>query len=301
MSKNKVHIITLGKTLSEMNVIDAIAKLELIASVTVTPISKPTSFEDLILNITTLIKKSETRNFVVLADENVRLIATLVDLLTTHMERTVVFSAPYQEPSLETNRIGNLSNLINATHVASEKNGATTIVFGSKILLASHAITSNSDSFNYFETDKRSDLGDIGSIGFTIKMKEKRTVTKKQTKPWSPISSRILCLSMHGGLNIEKIKMAADKNDGVLIDVTDQSMKSVNEIACIKTEGRILAYSSNRNKPKSQYSSLVVNNLTHQACLAKFMLILGSTTTIDHRKLLSEIRQDISGEILFQE
>lgn len=194
--------------------------------------------------------------------------------------------------------LGIKANLINAVQMAIQGPAEVGIIFGNKLVRATQAIKENSLSSNLFDSNPK---GILGTIDFGIKLNEQNYRQSKGLFSFAPdFVKNVSVVSMYPEENYELLEWTISKHpNGILIQSQniELSKKLLNRIKDAQKEIPVVLHS---HSPfiENDSSLLIVNNLTPEAALLKFMWALGQTKKANEIKTILE--KNIANEILDQ-
>jgi len=192
--------------------------------------------------------------------------------------------------------LGIKANLINAIQVASQGPAEVAIIFGNKLVRANRAIKEKGLNLNLFDAPAKAILA---TIDFGIKSEGqhlKKTVPPFVFKP--EFEKKVSAISLYPEENYDLLEWIVNKKPkGLVIQMqqSDLSPAQVKKITELQKDLPVAVHTSNPFLKKELPDLLIVDYLTPEATLMKFMWALGRTKNIKEIKKILE--QDIAKEI----
>ena len=240
----------------------------------------------------------EASGFVVLHGiDNILYTASVLSFLLQNLIRPIVFTGGQLKP-VGNKKIDIRANIINAAQAASFEFSEIGLMFGNRLLRANQASRSSDDSLNIFVTPPS---GILGRIDFSIRIFDKVVHKNKgKTKLYSELNNNIEIVKVGPTLSLKDLAKRLADRDGVIVKAGKYEslpadlmflLEKVTKDTPVVIWSKVLEHSVMAPK-----NFLLVNNMTWEATLTKFMWVLAQTNSL--KKVKELMSQDLAGEIL---
>jgi len=190
------------------------------------------------------------------------------------------------------------ANLINAVQTANYKIGEVGLMFGNRLIRANQASQSLEKSLNVFNCPINAILG---RIDFSIRIFEK-ALAKSQGKPklFEQLSDKIEIIRVSPTLNLKTLSKRLSDREGIIVNAKyyqnlPQDLMFLFEK--ITPDTPVIIWTNQINNPIiAPKNILLINNMTWEACVTKFMWAVTQAKSLAKIKELMET--DIAGEII---
>lgn len=241
----------------------------------------------------------DAAGFVVLHGiDNLLYTSAALSFMLQDLNKPIIFTGGFFDQIKKNKKIDIRANLINAAQAASFEFNEVGLMFGNRLLRANQANRATDESLNLFTAP---DSAILGRIDFSIRIFDKNIVKPKgKTKLFSELSNAIEIVKIGPTINLKDLtKRLADKK-GVIVKAgkyqalpTDLMfvLSKVTADVPVVVWSRVLEPSSIAPK-----NIMLVNNMTWEATLTKFMWAL--TQQQDIQKLKQLMGSEVAGEMI---
>jgi L-asparaginase len=229
--------------------------------------------------------------------DNLLYTSSVISFLLQNLTKPVIFTGSHGLPDMKKQEAR--ANLINACQAATCELNEVALMFGNRLLRANQASCgSEPESFNVFSTPPSAILG---RIDFSIRIFEKAiTNNKGKVKFFSSMNDRIEIISANPLLNFKDLAARLAGKDGVVVDLSryhDLPQDLLFLFEKIALDVPVLIWSRQiDNQAFLPKNFLLVNNMTWEAAVTKFMWVLGQSKNI--KQIHGMMAKNFSGEII---
>ncbi|PIY96624.1 MAG: hypothetical protein COY66_03770 [Candidatus Kerfeldbacteria bacterium CG_4_10_14_0_8_um_filter_42_10] len=192
--------------------------------------------------------------------------------------------------------LGIKANLINAIQVASHGPAEVSIIFGNKLVRANQAIKEKGLNINLFDAPAPAVLG---NIDFGIKIEDQNIKKARVPFAFKPdFEKKVSVVSLYQEESSDLLEWVTNKKPKGLVIQMQQSSLSQSQIKKITELQKSIALVVHTTNPfikKERPNLLIVDYMTPEATLMKFMWALGRTKNMKEIKKILE--QGIAKEI----
>lgn len=237
--------------------------------------------------------------------------AAALSFAVQNLNKPIVFTGVSQEKEVvyknikdiggifgEYNNLGIKANLVNALQVATTNLPEVGLMFGNQLVKAVWATKSKESSFNIFDSLK---IDPLAKIDFGIRLPEKKLALKNK-KQGSPkliqkFDSNIQILELNPTLTPEELNKLCRKSSGLIIKIPFGEKIPAFLIKLGKENKCPIIIFDHLKIIKSKPEGLVViQNITPESLITKFMLALGQTK--DKKKIKKIMLTNYLGEFI---
>lgn len=244
-------------------------------------------------------RMEDAAGFVVLHGvDNILYTSAAMSFMLQNLSKPVIFTGGYFDQNKKNKKIDIRANLINAAQAASLEFGEVGLMFGNRLLRANQSSHATDGSLNLFIAPNNAILG---RIDFSIRVFDKNIAKQKgQTKLFTELNNNIEIVKIGPTINLKELaKRIADKQ-GIIVKAGNYQalpadlmfvLSKVTSDIPVVIWSRVLEPSSIAPK-----NVMIVNNLTWESALTKFMWAL--TQQQDIQKIKQLMASEVAGEIL---
>lgn len=228
--------------------------------------------------------------------DNLLYTASAISFIFKNLTKPIIFTGGSITPQAD-KRLEMRANLINAIQGASYQYAEVGLMFGNRFIRANQATRSEGDTLNMFSTPPS---GMLGKIDFSIRLADK-VVSRNRgaTKYISKLSTNIEVLALSPFIDLDGLASRFPKRDGVVINAGMYEHLPENIQSIIQKNSNIPVAVWSLKIPNASLASkniILVNNMTWESTVTKFMAIRSETDSIKQIKEL--MARDYAGEII---
>lgn len=244
-------------------------------------------------------RRDKAKGFVVFHGvDNILYTSSVLGYLVQNLSKPIIFTGGRWENDGQ-KKLDIRASLINASQAATFNFSEIALMFGNRLLRANQASLAGAGSMNLFNTPA---TGVLGRIDFSIRIFDKAVARNKgKVKFFDKLSSKVEVIDLSPVIDFKSLtKRLADK-EGVIVNANGYrniphdllfllEKSAPNTPVVILSDQIVGSVLSPRN-------ILLINNLTWEAAVTKFMWALVQSKNINKVKQL--MSKDIAGESLF--
>ena len=229
--------------------------------------------------------------------DNLLFTSSALSFLLQNLTKPIVFTGT-QFGSLQSRRVEMRANLINASQTTHFNFTEVCLMFGNRLLRANQARQSLEKSLNVFTAPLNAVLG---RIDFSIRIFDKLALNNKgKTKLFDQLSDQVEIIRITPVLNLKILAKRLVDREGIIVnakyyqelprDLMFLFEKITPDLPVVIWTNRIQAL------PIAPKNIILINNLTWETTVTKFMWAVGQTTNAQKVKEL--MLKDVAGEII---
>ncbi len=300
-NKSKIYLLVAGQTdeLQRKDWLSFMPELGIIADVEMITIFDQPSADitpDIWLKLAQAIhgRADKAKGFVIMHGvDNLLFTSSVLSFLLANLGKPIIFTGPYPQKKLEVR-----ANLINAVQAASYNYSEVGLMFGNRLLRANQAVQLKDESLNMFTAPASAVLG---RIDFSIRIFEKVAIqVKGKMKFTNQLNNKIEILNILPTLNLKNLAKHLADRDGIILNANDyQDIPQDLMLLLQKVSADLPVVVWTRQISKlvlAPKNLILVNNMTWEATIAKFMWALPQIKNIKQLKEL--MSRNIAGEII---
>ncbi len=238
----------------------------------------------------------KAEGFVVLhGADNLLYTSSALSFLLQNLTKPIIFTGSH---GLDTRKQEVRANLINATQGATSGLNEVALMFGNRLLRANIARQGIEDSLNVLTTPVE---GILGRIDFSIRIFDGAiTKNKGKVKLFDKLSDKIEIIQSNPVINLKALAKRVVNKEGIIVNM-DQYQDLPQDLMFflekITADIPVVIWTNQlQSKILAPKNVLLINNLTWETAVVKFMWALGQTKNIKQIKEL--MAKEIAGEII---
>ena len=234
--------------------------------------------------------------FVVLhGADNLLYTSSALSFLLQNLTKPIIFTGSH---GLDTKKQEVRANLINATQGATSGLNEVALMFGNRLLRANIASQGIEESLNIFTTPIN---GVLGRIDFSIRIFDQAiTKNKGKVRLFDKINDKVEIIQSSPVINLKALAKRVTDKEGIIVNMSnyqDLPQDLMFFLEKITTDIPVIVWT---NQPQVKILApknvLLINNLTWETTVVKFMWVLGQTKSIKQIKEL--MGKEVAGEII---
>lgn len=243
-------------------------------------------------------RMNDATGFVVLHSvDNLLYTAAAMSFMLQNLTKPIIFTGGFFNET-KNKKVDIRANLINAAQASGFDFSEVGIMFGNRLLRANNASRATDESLNLFATPNNATLG---RIDFSIRIFDKIVAKNKgKTKLYDELENSIEIVKIGPTINLKELsKRLADKK-GVIVKAGKYAALPVDLMFILEkvtADVPVIIWSKVLEQTSiAPKNILLVNNMTWESTLLKFMWALTQSNNI--KKVKQLMGSDIAGEIL---
>lgn len=243
-------------------------------------------------------RMDQATGFVVLHSvDNLLYTAAALSFMLQNLTKPIIFTGGFFNET-KNKKVDIRANLINASQAAGFNFSEVGIMFGNRLLRANNASRATDQSLNLFATPNNAILG---RIDFSIRIFDKAVAKNKgKTKLYDELENNIEIVKIEPIINLQELSKRLVDKKGVIVKAGKYAALPIDLMFILEklTSDIPIIIWSKVLEPTSVASKniLLVNNMTWESTLLKFMWALTQSSNI--KKVKQLIGNDVAGEIL---
>lgn len=229
--------------------------------------------------------------------DNLLYTSSALSFLLQNLTKPIIFTGG-QQVTANGKKLEIRANLINAAQTANYNLGEVCLMFGNRLLRANQASRATEESLNVFTTPIN---GILGRIDFSIRIFDKAiTKNKGKVKFFGKLSDKVEIIEASPAINLKTLTSRVAEKEGIIVDASryqDLPQDLMFLLEKITADIPVIIWS---RQAKAQVLApknvLLINNLTWETTVTKFMWVLGQTNNIKQIKVL--MAKDVAGETI---
>lgn len=230
--------------------------------------------------------------------DNLLYTASALSFLLQNLNKPVIFTGSQSNPA-DTKKLEIRANLINSVQSANYNITEVCLMFGNRLLRANQASRSLEESLNVFTAPAPSILG---RIDFSIRIFEKAALQNSgKVKFFDKLNDKIEIIQLNPFLSPKALAKQVSDKEGIVVNANIYQTLPEDLIFLLEKITRdtpVVIWSKKiSSMVLASKNIIVVNNLTWETTVTKFMWATAQTKNISKIKEL--MAKDIAGEIIY--
>lgn len=228
--------------------------------------------------------------------DNLLYTSSALSFLLQNLTKPIIFTGSHGLPDIKKQEAR--ANLINAFQSATCGLNEVALMFGNRLLRANQAGQGIEESLNVFTTPIE---GILGRIDFSIRIFDQAiTKNKGKIKLFDKLSNKIEIIQSSPVISLKALSERVADKEGIIVNMSQYQNLSQDLMFFLEKITADIPVVIWTNQPQAKILAsknvLLINNLTWETAVVKFMWVLGQTKSI--RQVKELMAKEIVGEII---
>lgn len=231
---------------------------------------------------------------------NVLYTSSALGFLLQNLTKPIIFTgSQFIKDDEDNKKVGLRANLINAIQISTYDFSEIGLMFSNRLLRANQSSHQVQGNLNIFTAPEEAMLG---RIDFSVRLVEKNIIKNKgKTRLFNELNKNIEIINLSPMLSLKDLAQKTAHKQGIIVNggMYHKLPENLNNFfEKVSKDKPVLVWSKSiQGQIIGARNILVVNNMTWETTVTKFMWALAKTKNI--KKIKELMNKDISGEIMY--